>query len=191
MATELTVRLETPSGDVVGTDPAWKGQRQFLWDVVHDTRGLLRDETLAADLAVLRRIDSEPDAKRKEYAHDAAALRSVVENVWEVARNQPRAPRFRLIAPADREEWSAVNFFEDQGVEYALVGGWTGPLLRVLGPEPDQRAVPDDPEVTFGSHRFRITGIPYADYFRNDFESLLATLRQAESKGLRVRLVQR
>lgn len=191
MATELTVRLETPTGDVVGTDPAWKAQRQFLWDVVHDTRGLLRDEGLADDLAMLRRIDSRPDARRQEFAHDASRLRAVVENLWQLARSQPNAPRFRLISPADREEWSAVNFFQDQGVEYALVGGWTGPLLRVLGPEPDQRAVPDDEEVQLGSHRFRITGVPYADYFRQDFESLLVTLREAEARGLRVRLVQR
>lgn len=191
MATELSVRLETPTGQVVGTDPAWKGQRQFLWDVVHDTRGLLRDEALRPDLAVLRHIDSEPDANRKEFAMDAKKLRSVVENVWASARTQTNAPRFRLIAPHDREEWSVVNFFQDQGTEYALVGGWTGPLLRVLGPEPDQRAVPDEDNVQFGPHKFRITGIPYAEYFRQDFESLLATLKLAETKGLRVRLVQR
>jgi hypothetical protein len=192
MATEFSARFETAGGEIVGADPAWKPQRQFLWDVVHDTRGLLRDEDLHNELQALRTIDAQPDEKRSEFVQEATKLRSVVEKVWTRAQAQKEnQPRFRLITPAGKNEWAVVNFFQEAGLEYALVGGWTGPLLRILGPEPDQHAVAEKEEISVGSKRFKMTAIPYTEYFRNDFETLLNALKFAESKGLRVRLVQR
>lgn len=189
MASEFWARLEDPKGRIVGDDPAWKPQRQFLWDVVHDTRGLLREETFYDDLALIRKIDQAPGTGGDPFALDPNRVRRVYETILERAKKHDS--RFRLVAPAGTQDWAAVNFFEEGGSEYALVGGWTGPLLRTIAPEPDQASVAETGRVRVGSREFEIRAVAYYDYFRDDFEALIGLLRQAEQRGLRVRFLQR
>lgn len=189
MAKEFWARLEDPSGNVIGADPAWKPQRQFLWDVVHDTRGLLREETFYDDLELIRTIDQAPGRGGNAYALEPKRVRRVYETILE--RSTTHDAKFRLVAPAGKDEWAAVNFFEEGGSEYALVGGWTGPLLRTISPEPDQSSVPETGPVRVGSREFRIRSVPYHEYFRDDFQTLIALLQEAEANGLRVRFLQR
>ncbi|HLE47716.1 MAG TPA: hypothetical protein VI818_05410 [Candidatus Thermoplasmatota archaeon] len=183
MAGELFARLEDTQGLVVGPERAWTPQRQFLWDVIHDTRGLLREESFADDLALIRTFNAPLEPRR---VHDVYA------KIYERAQAQgAAAPHFRLTAPEARDEWAAVQFFEEEGTEYALVGGWTGLMLRTIAPEPDQKFFDDAPVVVAAGRRFRIRKVPFAEYFRDDFESLLVLLQRAEKDGLRVRFVQR
>lgn len=189
MASEFWARLEDAQGRVVGTDPAWKPQRQFLWDVVHDTRGLLREETFYDDLELIRTIDQAPGKGGTRFALEPERVRRVYETILERAKTHHA--KFRLIAPADSDEWAAVNFFEEGGSEYALVGGWTGPLLRTISPEPDQASVAETGPVRIGSRTFQIRSVPYYDYFRQDFETLIELLRDAAGRDLRVRFLQR
>lgn len=183
MASEFWARLEDRHGTVVGDEHAWRPQRQFLWDVVHDTRGLLREESLADDIATIRRFN-EP--------LQAGIVRGIYEKIYARAKAQGSSgPHFRLTAVEGGTEWAAVQFFEEDGAEYALVGGWTGPVLRTLSPEPEQQFFDDPPIVEVGKRRFQVRKVPYAEYFREDFESLLGLLRRAEKDGLRVRFVQR
>lgn len=183
MAGELFARLEDAQGHPVGSGRAWAPQRQFLWDVVHDTRGLLREDSFADDLALIRRFNEplEPGRVRKVY-----------EKIFDRARAQGAAgPHFRLLAPEGRDEWAAVQFFEEGGAEHALVGGWTGLLLRTIAPEPDQTFLDDAEAVEAAGRRFRVRKVPFGEYFREDFESLFAVLRRAEEERLLVRFVQR
>ena len=189
MASEFWARLEDTRGRVVGNDPAWKPQRQFLWDVVHDTRGLLREETFYDDLELIRKIDHAPGNGGEDFALEPKRIRRIYETILE--RSKTHDAKFRLVTPAGREEWAAVNFFEEGGSEYALVGGWTGPLLRTIAPEPDQASVPETGPVVVGSREFWIRSVPYHEYFRDDFQALIDLLRNAEAAELRVRFLQR
>jgi hypothetical protein len=188
LASEYWARLEDRDGHVVGTDPAWKPQRQFLWDVVHDTRGILRDDSLYDDLELIRKIDGAAGTGGPSYSLDAQRVRRIFETIY--SRAKASDARFRLVATDGKDDWAAVKFFEDAGAEYAVVGGWTGPFLRTISPEPDQASIPEG-RLTVGRHRFIVKAVPYADYFREDLESLLALLMDAERRGLRVRFLQR
>lgn len=192
MVTDLWARLEDTKGRVVGPDPAWKPQRQFLWEVIHDTRALLRGEAFAEDLGVMRTIDAAAGRGGPQYAHDPARVRAIYERILERARSpgEPR-PAFRLVAPEGSDAWAAVQFFKDGGAEFAVVGGWTGPLIRNLSVPGEQQFLGETDTVTVGSRRFRVRSVPFADYFGADFESLFALLRAAESQGLRIRFLQR
>lgn len=189
MATDFWARLEDADGRVVGKDPAWRPQRQFLWDVVHDTRGLLREEAFYEDLELIRTIDGAPGRGGPAFALDPHHVRRVYETILE--RSRSHGARFRLVAPTGTDEWSAVAFFEEGGAEYALVGGWTGPLLRTIRPDPDQQPVPEEGPVQVGRQRFDVRAVPYHDYFGPDLVALIGLLREAGAKRLRVRFLQR
>lgn len=192
MVTELWARLEDPQGRVVGPDPAWKPQRQFLWEVIHDTRGLLRGEAFAEDLEVIRTIDAAAGRGGPRYAHDPAHVRAIYERILERVRSLGESrPAFRLVAPEGSDAWAAVQFFKDAGNEFAVVGGWSAPLVRNLSVPGEEQFLPETDTVTVGFHRFRVRSVPFADYFRADFESLFALLRSAESRRLRIRFLQR
>lgn len=189
MVTEFWARLEDAHGRVVGPDPAWTPQRQFLWDVVHDTRGLLRGEATAQDLELIRRIDDPQGPLPREHALDPREVRRIYETI--LRRAGEHDARFRLVAPSGTDAWAAVQSFEEGDAEYALVGGWTGPVLRVIQPEPDVRPIDDRDEVQVGRRRFRVRAVPYRDYFARDFDGLVELLKHAEAEGLRVRFLQR
>lgn len=192
MVTEFWARLEDAGGHVSGLDPAWKPQRQFLWEVIHDTRGLLRGEAFAEDLEVIRTIDAAPGRGGPRFAHEPAAIRAIYERLRERLRSLGEGqPTFRLIAPEGSDAWGVVQFFKDAGNEFAVVGGWSGPLVRNLSAPGEPQFLAETDTVTVGFHRFRVRSVPFADYFGADFESLLALLRSAESQRLRIRFLQR
>jgi hypothetical protein len=188
VATEFWARLEDASGRVVGPDPAWTPQRQFLWDVVHDTRGILRGDAVLSDLELIRKIDRAPGVGGAAFALDPNEVRRVYTMLFD--RSKAHEAKFRLVATEGRDDWAAVKFFEEAGAEYAIVGGWTGPFLRTIAPEPDQRTI-EEGHVAVGGQQFEVRSVPYSEYFSKDFETLLALLSDAAARGLRVRFLQR
>lgn len=190
MATRFWARLERPDGKVV-EDPAWTPQRQFLWDFVHDTRGLVRDESLYDHLETIRLIDPGAGTDPK-FSLEPARVRAAYEAI--VARIRERgdaAPRFRLVREEGDGQWGAAKMFHEAGAEFALVGGWTGPFLRQISPEAEEAVVGTEDRVQVGSRRFEVRAVPYLEYFQEDLNGLLELLARAEKERLRVRFLQR
>lgn len=191
MASRFWARLERPDGSIV-EDPAWTPQRQFLWEFVHDTRGLAREEALYDHLERIRLIDTGLGRGGPRFAHDPAALRSSYQALLERIRERgDNAPKFRLVREAGENEWAAAKMFTEAGAEYALVGGWTGPFLRQISPETEEAIVGTEDKVQVGTRRFEVRAVPFLEYFAEDLRGLFEILGRAEREGLRVRCLQR
>lgn len=191
MASRFWARLERPDGSIV-EDPAWTPQRQFLWEFVHDTRGLARAEALYDHLERVRLIDSQSGRGGPRFAHEPAPLRASYEAILERIRERGEsAPKFRLVREAGETEWAVARTFAEAGAEYALVGGWTGPFLRQIAPETEEAIVGTEDRVQVGERRFEVRAVPFLDYFAEDLRGLFGLLERAAREGLRVRFLQR
>jgi hypothetical protein len=189
----LVLFFEDAKGRRVAEGPAWEArERRFLWEVVHDTRGVLRRGVRAEHLNRIRQVETEPVDPKAAPSEPAPLLEAYEAATAALRELGPRGPAFHWVAPAGSEEWAAVHHFEDGGRAFSLIGGWAPPFLRDASGdmEPLRTFADGQDEVVVGQTRLQIRREPFFECFREDLESLLGALGRAVEQGLRVRFVQ-
>lgn len=195
MRGRVELHLEDAKGRPVEGSPSWQAEeRQFLWEVVHDTRGFLRRTVPAEDVAVIRTLDDQGGRGGPGLAVDAAKALMAYERARTALREHAEeGPHFHWLAREGSEEWAAVQHFETDGEVRTVVGGWSPPVVRggPEGDEPERTVSPGQDEVEVAGAVLRIRRQPFYELFAEDLGRLIEVLRDAADRGLRARFVQR
>lgn len=190
----IELYLEEEDGTAVQDEPAWRAQeRQFLWEIVHDTRGILRRTVAPEDVATIRTVEA-PGSASAEKAMDAqVALDAYRRVVGALKANADQGPQFHWVAEAGSEAWAAVCHVEADGDVVTVVGGWNRPTVRegTDAEAPTRPVGSDQAAVDVAGTVVRIRRESFYDLFAGDLERLVAVLQDAAERGLRVRFVQR
>lgn len=195
MRGRIELRLEDADGNEVGQEPAWTAQRrQFLWEVVHDTRGILRRTVAADDVALIRNVEAPGGSGGAKAVVEARAARDAYRRAADALKqNADQGPQFHWVAEQGSDEWAAVCHVATDGDVVTVVGGWNRPVVRKgAGEDAPTRSIgPDEDVVDVAGTVVRLRRESFYDLFAADLERLLDVLEDAADRGLRARFVQR
>ncbi len=193
MRGQIELLLEDADGTVVGQRPAWRAEeRQFLWEVVHDTRGILRRTVAAEDVAVIRNVDAAGAAPDKAVAAQRA-LDAYTRAAEALRAQAEQGPQFHWVSRQGSDDWAAVCHIETDDGVVTVVGGWNRPVVRHgHGPDaPTETMAAGQEAVEVADTVVRVRRQSFYDLFADDLDRLIRVLADAAERGLRARFVQR
>jgi hypothetical protein len=191
VATEFYLRLEDSKGRPAGDAPAWTPRRQFLWEVVHDTRGVLRHALKRRQIDLIRTVDPQDGNGGPEYGLDPLHVREAYVRLRDhLAEIGGDGPAFHWVAHEGRDDWAAVHHVEAEGRVFSVFGGWNPPTVRTMDLTESDRTFDAREGLTVGGQRLRVRRDTFHDLFRDDIDRLIEVLGEAGEKGIRVRFCQ-